>query len=315
MTKSEYLFWLIDVSAYPLQNYTSYKSVKRKTGIIYDEENPKNCKMELYYRPELIGNDKPKLPVIVNFHGGGFVKGDMSYRKSVCARFADKGYFVVNANYRLSPGYAFPCAIIDCVNSVNYLKTLAESYNIDLDKVCVTGDSAGAHFATQVVSVANSEEQRTAIGAPEMVVRPSALVSFCGPYDLIESITLVKLPFGLLWDIGKCYLNNEDFQLKEDFSNVDEYPYKKYISPTNFVNKDWCPSFLVIAEQDIFCKGQGELLSKKMEECGVIHEDYITHDFVDNHCFHLNFWAKQSKLCFEKVFEFLDKVFAEKPQN
>ncbi len=308
MTRSEFIFVLIDYLCNPLQNYRRYKGITRiKDGIVYNERYPEDCRAEIYYDPELVGEGKPKLPVILNIHGGGFVKGDMHYRRSLCKRFASHGYFVFNINYRLSPKYSFPVALTDCVNAINYLETLAEKYNIDLDKVCVTGDSAGAYYATQIVSLCSSPEQRNAVQAPEFRVKPKILVSFCGPYDLVQSISLTKLPFNIVWDIGRCYIDNDDFKLKKDFSNMNDHPLIKDASPINFVNADWCPSFLVMSKKDIFCKGQGELLKAKLDEVGVENEIFTSEKFIDNHCFHMNFWTKISKECFKAAFDFMDK--------
>ena len=309
MTRSEFIFVLIDKLFYVPQNYRRYKGIEVvNKGIVYDENYPDDCCAEVYYDPKLIGEDKPKLPVILNVHGGGFVKGDMRYRKSLCKRYASHGYFVFNINYRLSPKYSFPSANIDCANAMNYLLVLAEKYNIDLNKVCVTGDSAGAHFATQIVAMYTNEKLRNAIGAPEIKVKPAVLLSFCGPYDLVQSISLTKLPFNIVWDIGRCYFDNENFSLKKDFSNMNEVENLECASPINWVNDKWCPSFLVMSGKDIFCKGQGELLKQKLDECGVENETVASTKFIDNHCFHLNFWTKISKDCFKKAFEFLDKV-------
>ena len=307
MTRSEVAFVLIDVLCNPLQNYRRYKGmVMDKELFTYDENYPEDCIGQVYYNPELVGKDKPLLPVVFNIHGGGFVKGDMHYRRSLSKRYASHGYFVVNINYRLSPKYKFPEPLTDCVNAFNYLEKLAEKYNIDIKRVCVTGDSAGAYYATQLVALSANPELTEKLGTPRLTVKPALLVSFCGPYDLVKSISLTKLPFNMVWDIGRCYLDNENFKLKKDFSNIETYPNLDCLSPINWVNDKWCPSFLVMSGKDIFCKGQGELLKAKLDECGVENESFASTKFIDNHCFHLNFWTKISKECFRKVFSFMD---------
>ena len=251
MTRSEFMFRMVDVLCDPMQNYKNYKGiVKEKENVNYDPAYPKECLGEIYYDPTLIGADKPALPVVLNIHGGGFVKGDMHFRRSISKRFAAEGYFVFNIDYRLSPGSRFPAGMRDCVKALNYLAVLAEKYNIDLNKVCVTGDSAGAHYATQLVCMAANDEQRKRVGADEMIVKPALLVSFCGPYDLARSVSLVKLPFGMVWDIGRCYFDSDEFHLKKDFSNMNDIKDLDCSNVLNWVNPSWCPSFLVISEKD-----------------------------------------------------------------
>ena len=308
MTRSEFLFVLIDKLFDPSQNYRRYKNIVRKKDIVYSDRAPDlDTTAEVYYDPNLVGEGKPLLPVFVNIHGGGFVKGDKKYRRSICKLFANEGYFVYNINYALSPKNAFPQACIDCITALNYLEELAKVYNIDLTKVCVSGDSAGAHHATQLVALASNEDQRTAIGAPEFKVKPTLLVSFCGPYDLVASISLTKLPFNIVWDIGRCYIYNDTFKLKKDFSNMNDFPLLKEASPINWVNEKWCPAFLAISGKDIFCKGQGELLKQKLDDLGVENEVYITSKLLENHCFHLTLNTKASKECIKQVLAFMEK--------
>ncbi len=304
MTRSEFLFAFIDVAFHPGQNYRRYKGMVKSEEFVYDENRPEVCTANYYYDPALLESGK-KLPVVLNIHGGGFVKGDKKHRNSLCKRYAKHGYFVMNINYALGPKEPFPQMIYDVAKALNYLEKTAEEYNIDLAKVCVTGDSAGAYLATYLVALANNPELVKTLGVDEIKVKPAILVSFCGPYDLVKSVTTVKLPFNLVWDIGRCTMGL-DFGLKKDFSNMNEYKYINEICPSNFVNSSWCPSFLVMAEKDIFCSGQGELLTEQLKEAGVEVETFASHSFGDNHCFHMDMYKKISKECFVEVFKFMD---------
>lgn len=304
MTRSEFLFVIIDIMCHPSQNYRRYKGIVKSEEFVYDEKRPHACTAEYYYDPELIKSGK-KLPVVLNVHGGGFVKGDKKHRHSLCKRFAKHGYFVMNINYALGPKEPFPQPVIDGANALNYLEKTAEQYNIDLGRVCVTGDSAGAYMATYMEAMATNKALCEKIGAPEIKIKPAVLLSFCGPYDLMSCITDVKLPFHIVWDIGRCYIG-KDFGLKKDLSNINDYKYLHEIAPSDFVNSDWCPSFLVMAEQDIFCKGQGDILEQKLKDNGVEVAAFRSTKIWDNHCFHMDMYKKISKECFRQAFDFLD---------
>ena len=83
MTRSEFLFVLIDKLFDPSQNYRRYKNIVRKKDIVYSDRAPDlDTTAEVYYDPNLVGEGKPLLPVFVNIHGGGFVKGDKKYRRN-----------------------------------------------------------------------------------------------------------------------------------------------------------------------------------------------------------------------------------------
>ena len=194
LTRSQALFQFIDTVWHPMQNYRLYKNVTMKKGIVYDEKRPADCVGDVLYRQDLVDSGK-KLPVVVYYHGGGFVRGDKKHRHSFCKMYADRGYFVYNVNYGLGPKTNFPQSGYDCVNAVNYLKKLSEEYPLDLDKVCVTGDSAGGYCAAHVTALSRDEALRQALGAPEFLVRPALFVGGCGMYDPPKSIGDLHLTY------------------------------------------------------------------------------------------------------------------------
>ncbi|MFA6867098.1 MAG: alpha/beta hydrolase fold domain-containing protein [Clostridia bacterium] len=310
MTRSEFLFVAIDVIFHPAQNYRRYKDIKVSEDFCYDNNFPKECLAEYYYDPKLLETGK-KMPVIVNFHGGGFVAGDKKHRVSLCKRYASHGYFVVNANYRLAPKYSFPALAQDAVKAVNYLENTAKSYNIDLDKVVVTGDSSGAYLASEYTAIACNEDLCKKLECDKVKIKPALLLSWCGVYDFEKSITLTKLPFNMVWDIGRCEIDNDGFHLNKDFSNMKDFPLLKEASPINWINKDWCTSYLVMSKKDVFCKGQGELLAEKLNELGIKTQVFHSTKVTDNHCFHMDMYKSISKKVFKEVFEFMEDYFKE----
>ena len=306
MRRAALLFHFIDTVWHPMQNYRRYSNITRVKEIIYDESRPKICNADLYYDPEKI--KEAKLPIVLYIHGGGFVKGDKKHRKSFCKMYADNGYFVMNINYALGPMENFPQGSIDCVNALNYLVKLAEEYNIDLTKICVTGDSAGGYYAAHVTALSNSEELRKTLGVPEFKVRPTVFVGDCGMYNPPASVSLVHLPFHYVWDIGDCFLGRKDgFALNKECTNIEEYPLIKEVNPSNYVVPGWQPSFLIISTNDMFCPGQGEILQSLLIENGVECEVFFGLSKNDIHCFPLDMFRKASKLCVEKMIAFMDK--------
>lgn len=301
MNRAEFIFAAIDVLFHPMQNYISRKGVKCEKNLSYDDRYA-DCKFDVYYKE---GAKKP-MPVIVNIHGGGFVKGDKKHRKSISHLYADRGWFVMNINYRLSPKYAFPDVIEDCIDALNYLPKLAEKYDLDLTKVVTTGDSAGAYAAAETEAVITNPALSAKLGMPECKVKPAGMVCFCGPYDLVAAMG-AKLPFGLVRSIGESFLG---MKLKKDFSNVRDYEYINEVSPSVFVNSDWCPTVLTMAKKDVFCKGHGEILFDKLKEAGVPVREAHSVKLIDNHCYHFNFWTKASKDTMKTVYEFLDELYA-----
>lgn len=302
MTKSQVLFKAIDYLFHVPQNYKRFPTVTMEKDIVYDENYPYICKGDIFYDKKY--EEQGKYPVIINIHGGGFVGGDKRHRKSISSYYATKGWFVYNINHRLSPLYPFPSGNIDCMKALNFLKELEEKYNLDLNRVIVTGDSSGAYFATYLVAASTNKELRKTISMPDPEVKIAGLISFCGPYDIKVALQS-PLPFGLTRDIGQSFFG---MTINKDFSNLDEYPYITEISPNNYVNKDWCPAFIAYSEKDILCKGQGEFLKTKLESEGVKVFSHNSVKMLDNHCYHLDMFKSISKECFVEVDKFLDMI-------
>lgn len=100
------------------------------------------------------------LPVVLYFHGGGFVIGDLDTHAPVCHRLAKASQCVVVAvDYRLAPEDPFPAAPNDAIESIEALLSLAERFAFDPARIGVAGDSAGGNLAF-LASHANRERVR-----------------------------------------------------------------------------------------------------------------------------------------------------------
>lgn len=94
-------------------------------------------------------NAAQDLPVIVYFHGGGFVINDIETHDSVCRIIAKKNQaVVVSVDYRLAPEFKFPIPTQDCYDATVWVAEHAEELGVDQHKLVVMGDSAGGNLAT-----------------------------------------------------------------------------------------------------------------------------------------------------------------------
>lgn len=94
------------------------------------------------YRPKHV---QGKLPVIISYHGGGWVYGDKDVYQWYCMNLAERGFAVINFTYRLAPEFVFPSPLEDCNLVVKWMLANAETYGFDTERVFAVGDSAGAH--------------------------------------------------------------------------------------------------------------------------------------------------------------------------
>lgn len=98
-----------------------------------------------------------KLPVLMWFHGGGFVIGSIDTHDSVCRMLANQAdCIVVSVDYRLAPESKFPAAVEDCEAALKWVALHAVEFGGDPACIAVGGDSAGANLATVTAILARN---------------------------------------------------------------------------------------------------------------------------------------------------------------
>ncbi|GMV91643.1 MAG: alpha/beta hydrolase [Candidatus Hydrogenedentes bacterium] len=118
-------------------------------------------------------SEKPT-PVLIFFHGGGFVGGDKwTLSSDLLQMCLNSGISVASANYRKSTQAPYPAPMLDGARAVQYLRYRAKDWNLDPDRIAVSGDSAGAGIS---LWIAFHDDLRRP-GSHDKVLRESSRVS------------------------------------------------------------------------------------------------------------------------------------------
>ncbi len=110
-------------------------------------------------------NDNDDQPLIIFFHGGGFVMGDLDSHDLLCRHLTKKSECkLIAVDYSLAPEYKFPCSLEDSINAVNYIFENNKQIKFDKKKVVVCGDSAGGNLALLVAIFSKEKKIPKIIG-------------------------------------------------------------------------------------------------------------------------------------------------------
>ncbi|OMC42215.1 lipase [Mycobacterium sp. IS-2888] len=114
-------------------------------------------------------------PVVVFFHGGGFVVGDLDTHDGTCRQHAVGAHaIVVSVDYRLAPEHPYPAAVEDAWAATLWVAEHGAEIGADSSRMAVAGDSAGG-----TISAVMAQRARAGNGGPALVFQllwyPSAM--------------------------------------------------------------------------------------------------------------------------------------------
>jgi len=158
------------------------------------------------YRP----STEPGLPVVVFFHGGGWVVGDLESHDHAARAIASKADCVVVAvDYRLAPEHKFPAAVDDAWAATEWVATHAEELGVDATRLAVAGDSAGGNLAAVVTNMARNVDHVEVIHQALIYPVTDATCDRPSWTDNAEGYMLTA--DGMTWFHGHYATSPEDF--------------------------------------------------------------------------------------------------------
>ncbi len=203
------------------------------------------------YKPSAANN----LPVLLWFHGGGWVIGSVEGSDPTARSLANQsGCAVVSVDYHMAPEYKFPAPVEDCYAATTWVVKHAADLGVDGSKIAVGGDSAGGNLAAVVAIMAKER------GGPKIshqcLVYPVADYNF-GTESYTNNANGYLLTVGSMKWFWNHYLNNPLEGLNH------------HASPLQTADLAGLPPALVItAEYDPLCS-EGEALATRLAAAGV----------------------------------------------
>lgn len=275
---------------------TTPDNIKRYDDIAYGEYGRYNL-LDIYHKKDVTSPQK----TIIDIHGGGWTYGDKDVYQHYCMDMAQRGFTVVNFSYRLSPEDPYPAALEDINAAFTWVAENAATYNIDLDKICVTGDSAGAQLASQYLALlTNSAFRRLfSMQIPYEQIKVKAVALNCGCYDMRGRMeTQEDDPF--LAYIDKALTEDRELTLEQ-------------IDTVKYINADFPPAYIISAEYD-FLKEHVKPMYELLRAKGIVCEWKLygkAEDTYMGHVFHLNQRLEEAKICNDDECRFFDEILGE----
>lgn len=222
------------------------------------------------YTPVALAGEK-NIPILVFFHGGGFVVGTMDEFDPFCTFLASgASCIVVSVEYRLAPEHKYPAAVDDAVAAVTWIGEHAREIHGDATRIAVIGDSAGGNLAA-VVSLISREH-----GGPAIVYQ----VLLC-PW--VDSSSFETDSFGYFGD-GLWLSKAAMCWFRDHYLSSRDEAMQEHVSP--LLAKDVAglpPALVITAEYDVL-RDQGEAYARRLQDAGVpvVCTRYpgMLHDFI-----------------------------------
>ena len=210
-------------------------------------------------------------PTLIYIHGGGWTNGSKEISALTFLPYLEMGWAVVNVEYRMADVAQAPAAVEDCRCALRWVYRNAEQYNFDLDKLVVTGNSAGGHLSLTTGILPESagldrpcpgNRRRTwstgTTSTEELKV--AAIINWYGITDVVD---LIHRTPGSSGSFTEAWLG----------STNDREEIAKRVSPLTYVRQGLPPILTIHGDADpIVPYDHGVRLHEALDEAGVPNE-------------------------------------------
>lgn len=209
---------------------TKETQVVKQGGIVFKSGRDFEIKCDMY-TPQVDG----QLPGLIVVHGGGWRSGTKFRYRPHAIKMAQNGYVVMCINYRHAPAFEFDDQVADVKAAVRWLKSNAQEYSVDPNRIGIWGYSAGGHLAAMVGTTDASAdlEGEVSENLKEFDSRVNAVAIGAAPCDIeAYPVDSIKLYYWL-----------------KTTRKEDPQKYRR-ASPLTYVSSDDPPFFIFHGNED-----------------------------------------------------------------
>ena len=213
-------------------------------NITYLRAGGLDLKLDVYQARGVAGPN----PTLMYIHGGGWTNGSKESSALTVLPYLEMGWNVVNIEYRMADVAHAPAAVEDCRCALRWIYRNAEQYNFDVDRIVVTGNSAGGHLALTTGMVPASagldrqcpgDRNRTwSTGTRSMAeLQVAAIINW---YGITDVVGLMQGPPGSSGNFTEAWLG----------SRSDRAEVAQRVSPLTYVRAGLPPVLSIHGDAD-----------------------------------------------------------------
>ncbi|MCI8459700.1 MAG: alpha/beta hydrolase [Clostridia bacterium] len=237
---------------------------KQKVSVLYDIEYQSvlpHGLMDIYTPNET----EDVLPVVVWVHGGGYVGGDKSFAEPWAYTIAaHKKATVVSINYCRAPEQHYPGPLLQLNEALRFLADNAQRFRLDVSRLFLAGDSAGAQIASQYAALVCNKNLQNSMNIRPAIAREQlkGLLLCCGFYNMD---TVLKARFPAMKTFLWAYT---------DTKNIHKFARKNEMSTVKNIDDTFCDVFLTCGDADPFL-GQAKEMAAALSAANVTADVYL----------------------------------------
>jgi acetyl esterase len=229
-------------------------------AIPYPKEDMVRIKITKDSIPVLVFNPlhKDSLPIIINYHGGGFIAPLIpSLEHSLWLDAQTYGAIVFAVDYRVAPEHKFPAAVNDSYNAFKWIAEYGDELGGDTSRITIMGNSAGANLVAVIAQKAKKENLASKIKLQVMNGLPANL----SPQNMESSLSYQQNAVGYFQTKAACYFAVEKYAPGQ-FTNPEVSPILtkdlKGLPPAVIINAEFDP-----------LRDDGILYAGKLRQAGI----------------------------------------------